>query len=71
MENEVRDKGNYEQWIRFFLTAILESSQDAVSTIDELTMLHKKNTTQIEKIGRARINARVLFDYLEVNPIIL
>lgn len=67
---EVRDKGNYEQWIRFFLTAILESSQDAVSTIDELTTLHEKNAAQIEKMGRARINARALFAYLETNPII-
>lgn len=67
---EVRNKGNYEQWIRFFLTAILESSQDAVSTIDELTTLHEKNTAQIEKMGRARMNAGALFDYLEANPII-
>ncbi len=67
---EVRNKGNYEQWIRFFLTAILESSQDAVSTIDELTVLHGKNTAQIEKMGRARMNAGALFDYLEANPII-
>ncbi len=67
---EVRNKGNYEQWIRFFLTAILESSQDAVSTIDELTALHEKNTAQIEKMGRARMNAGALFDYLEANPII-
>lgn len=67
---EVRSKGNYEQWIRFFLTAILESSQDAVSTINQLTTLHEKNAAQIEKMGRARINAKVLFDYLEANPII-
>ncbi len=67
---EVRSKGNYEQWIRFFLTAILESSQDAVSTINQLTTLHEKNAAQIEKMGRARINAMVLFDYLEANPII-
>lgn len=67
---EVRNKGNYEQWIRFFLTAILESSQDAVSTIDELATLHEKNIAQIEKMGRVRINVRALFDYLEANPII-
>jgi len=67
---EVRNKGNYEQWIRFFLTALLESSQEAINTIDELTTLHEKNTAQIEKMGRARINVRALFGYLETNPII-
>ena len=39
---EVRSKGNDEQWMCFFLTATLESSQDAIQTIDELTALHKK-----------------------------
>ncbi len=67
---EVRSKGNYEQWIRFFLTAILESSQDAIQTIDELTALHKKNEARIDGLGRARINASAVFEYLEANPII-
>lgn len=67
---EVRSKGNYEQWIRFFLTAILESSQDAIQTIDELTALHKKNEARIAGLGRARINAGAVFEYLEANPII-
>lgn len=67
---EVRNKGNYEQWIRFFLTAILESSEDAIRTIDELTALHEKNGVMIEKMGRARINIGILFGYLESNPII-
>lgn len=67
---EVRNKGNYEQWIRFFLTAILESSEDAIRTINELTNLHEKNSALIDKLGRARINAGLLFGYLESNPII-
>lgn len=67
---EVRNKGNYEQWIRFFLTSILESSQDAIQTIDELTGLHDRNQALIEGLGRARINAGILFEYLEANPII-
>ena len=34
--NEVRLKGNYEQWIKFFLEAVYESAKDAVETIDKL-----------------------------------
>lgn len=67
---EVRSKGNYEQWIRFFLIAVSESAQDAIQTIDLLTTLHEKNEARIGELGRARINAKVLFDYLEANPII-
>lgn len=67
---EVRNKGNYEQWILFFLTAILESSQDAINTIDDLIALHEKNINVINDMGRSRINAKSLFDYLESHPII-
>lgn len=67
---EVRSKGNYEQWIRFFLLAINESAQDAIQTIDELTVLHEKNEEVISKMGRAAKNAMLVFHYLESNPII-
>ena len=67
---EVRNKGNFEQWILFFLTAILESSRDAIETIDELTALHEKNIRIINSMGRARVNSKSLFEYLESNPII-
>ena len=35
--SEVRVKGNYEQWVKFFLRAINESAQDAIQTIEELS----------------------------------
>lgn len=37
---EVRTKGDYEQWIKFFLQALIESAEDAIRTIEELTALH-------------------------------
>ncbi len=67
---EVRRKGNYEQWIKFFLQALLESAQDAVSAIDELAALHNKSIEAISKMGRASKNAMLVFSYLESNPII-
>ena len=67
---EVRTKGNYEQWIKFFLQALLESAQDATATIDELVILHDKNIMLISKMGRTAKNAMLVFNYLEANPII-
>ena len=67
---EVRSKGNYEQWVKFFLTALIESAEDATETIDRLTALHDKNIRAISGMGRASKNAALLFDYLEANPII-
>lgn len=68
--SEVRIKGNYEQWVKFFLKAIDESAKDALKTIDELSALHDKNETAIQSIGRARINTLKVFRYLEAHPII-
>ena len=67
---EVRNRGNYEQWVKFFLQALWESAKDATDTIDELAALHDKNTALISQMGRAAKNARLVFGYLEANPII-
>lgn len=67
---EVRTKGNYEQWVKFFLQAIMESAEDATATIDELIALHDANVSVISKLGRAAKNAMLVFNYLESNPII-
>lgn len=67
---EIRVKGNYEQWVKFFLQAIMESSEDAIATIDELIALHDANVAVISKQGRAAKNAMLVFSYLESNPII-
>lgn len=67
---EVRSKGNYEQWVKFFLQAIAESANDAIAAIDELTALHDKNIDLVAGMGRASKNAMLVFRYLEANPII-
>ena len=68
--NEVRLKGNYEQWIKFFLEAVYDSAKDAVETIDKLTSLHDNYCLKIAGLGRRAKNAMRVFEYLESNPII-
>ncbi len=67
---EVRKKGNYEQWIKFFLLAVEESAIDAIDTINALHKLHQENYTKIETLGRMKQSAIKLFEYIELNPII-
>ena len=67
---EVRSQGNYEQWIKFFLRAVSESAEDAIVTINALYNLHERNFAKIKSLGRMRINAEKLFEYIEKNPII-
>lgn len=68
--SEVRAKNNYEQWVRFFLLAIKESSEEAAETILRLNALHNKNVSVIDGMGRQGKTARLIFDYIEKNPII-
>lgn len=68
--SEVRVKGDYEQWIKFFLLAIKESAEDGVNTIRQLSALRQQNLSIIEKMGRSAKTARLIFDYLEQNPIV-
>lgn len=67
---EVRNKGNYEQWVHFFLMAIEESAQDATQTIDALNALLGRDERSVENLGRASKNAMRVFRYLKSNPII-
>lgn len=67
---EVRAKGNYEQWVKFFLTAIYESAKDAIDTIDSLIALGERSHNKVNGMGRSSKNAELLLKYLESNPII-
>ncbi len=67
---EVRERGSYEQWVKFFLGALAESACDATATIDELAALHDKNAAIISGMGRGAKSAMRVFTYLEANPIV-
>lgn len=68
--SEVRNSGNYEQWIDFFLDAICKSSEDAIDTIKSLNALHDENIRKIPETNRKKNNTKELFDYIEKYPII-
>lgn len=67
---EVRLKGNYEQWVKFFLLGAYESAEDAIKTIDQLIKLHNKNYEVVKDTGRSAATIVSVFHYLEKNPII-
>jgi Fic family protein len=67
---EVRLKGNFEQWVRFFLEALYESAEDAVMTIEKLIILHDINKKKIRDSKTTSRNVMKLFSFIEENPII-
>jgi len=67
---EVRQSGNYEQWVSFFLEAVSAAAKDSMTTIEELRDLHEKNVERLPKTNRKNDNVRRVFDYIEQHPII-
>lgn len=69
--SEVRRSGDYEQWIRFFLTMIRDTAIDAIETIDALVALHNKNTERLSALPlRTREKALAVFEFVERKAII-
>ncbi len=68
--SEVRQTGNYEQWIRFFLEAVIATAEDAIQTIDSLVALHTKNVELLNQLSLKTKAPLEVFAYLEANPIV-
>lgn len=63
----VRNTGDWEQWIKFFLKGISETSEEAISTAKEILMLKKVCEDIIVKSNN---NYRQFLDFLFRNPVI-
>lgn len=68
--NLVREKGDFEQWVKFFLQGIYESAVDSIESIDLLTALHDKNSALIISTGSSSKSLLKLFALLEKTPIV-
>ena len=69
----VRDKGNYEQWIKFFIKGIVVSGQSAIETADKLIDLRNRNFNRIREAkytSRTFATMEKLFEYLQKSPMI-
>ena len=65
--SEVRVKGNYEQWIKFFLQGIIETCDDGIKTIGSINMLIKSDE---EKLIKKTETVSKVFNYIKEHPII-
>lgn len=65
--SEVRIKGNYEQWIKFFLSGIIETCDDSIKTIESINSLIKSDE---EKLVKKTDTISKVFNYIKEHPII-
>jgi len=67
----IRDEGDWERWMRFFLEGIFEVSQQAAETARQILLLRERHRQIItESCGRAAGNGHRVLDFLFELPIV-
>lgn len=67
---KVRTEGDWESWLRFFLTGALETAEQAVETAKIILQLFEADRRQIETLGRAASSALRIHQLLQTNPLL-
>jgi Fic family protein len=66
----VRASDNMTQWIKFFLTAIIQTSEKGRQTFRNILTLREQINGKIITLGRKAVNARKLISYLYQKPVL-
>ena len=67
----VRDTGDFESWIAFFLTGVIEVSTEAAATVRRILILRERHRGLItDRLGRAAGNGHRTLEYLFEHPIV-
>lgn len=66
----VRERGDWESWIEFFLTGVVETANEAVETARQLFTLFEQDREQIRALGRSAGSMLRVHDLLQRQPII-
>lgn len=65
----VRQDGDWEGWIDFFLDGVAGTAQSAVDTAHRLLALFRDDAVQVQSLGRAAANALRVFDAFRRRPL--
>ena len=68
--NNIHAKGDYETWIKFFLTGVIETAQEAVDIARSITALREEDLKKINAMGRISENALLVYEGLFDKPTI-
>ncbi|TGV00435.1 Fic family protein [Flavivirga rizhaonensis] len=66
----VRTHNDLSQWLKFFLTGIIETAQKGVKTFDGILQLQRIIDEKIKTLKGRSTDAKLLIDYLYTKPII-
>jgi len=67
--NAVRQEGDWEAWVEFFLEGVRQTAEGAVSTAQRLVALFQEDRDRIQTQGRAAGSALRVHDVLKQRPL--
>ena len=69
--NNVHTKGEFEEWVSFFIKGICEVSEDAISSIKKIIKLKKTDVEKIRKATKRNVsNLLLVYAFLLKHPIL-
>lgn len=66
----VRDQGDWEAWLRFFLDGVAETAEGATEAARQILALFAEDRARIEGLGRSAGSALRLHDLLKARPLL-
>lgn len=66
----VREKGNLNQWLRFFLVGVIETAKSSIKTFENILQLQKQVDNKIQSLGSRAGKAQKIMHYLYQKPVI-
>jgi len=66
----VREEGDWEAWLDFFLTGVKETSEQAAEAARRILGIFEQDRHKIEKLGRPAASALRVHQYLQSKPIL-
>ncbi len=65
----VRESDDISHWVRFFLQAVIDTSEKGKVTFENILKLHRSTENNLVKLGRRAENARKLLMHLYQSPV--
>ncbi len=66
----MRDTGDWEEWLRFFLEGVRETAEEAARTTRAILKLFADDRARVETIGRGAASALRVFGHLQFKPLL-
>jgi Fic family protein len=65
----VREKGEWEEWVKFFLKGVIETAKQATETAQSIMSLFTRDRANIESSGKSTAAVLTIHTYLQRHPI--